>query len=89
MKVLWRRRRCLENGEALKRGIELHSYFLLFYLKEDPPKDDRLKTILDKIGFPLHAGTLGFTLFICNEIEPFLTFFSSRMAIGSTFCMKS
>ena len=83
MKVLWRRHRCLENGEALKRGIELHSYFLFFYLKEDPPKDDRLKTILDKIGFPLHAGTPEFTLFICNEIEPFLTFFQAEWLLAA------
>ena len=84
--------RWLENGKALKRAIELHScckrYFS--YLKESkkiPPKDDRFTIILDKMGFPLHRATLGFSLYMFDEIEPFSTF-SSRTAIGSIFVWK-
>ena len=75
--------RWLENGKALKRVVQLHSYFKRYfsYLKEEkkiPPKNDRFTTILDKMGFPLHLATLEFSLFICNEIEPFLTFFQAE-----------
>ena len=85
--------RWLENGKALKRAIESHSYLKRYfsYLKEEkkiPPKDDRFTTILDKMGFPLHLPILEFSLFICNEIEPFLTFFKQN-GHWRYFCMKS
>ena len=71
------RRRWLENRKALKRAIELHSYFKRYfsYLNEGkkiPPKHYHFTTI-DKTGFPLHLATLEYnvyvTLFICNEID--------------------
>ena len=71
--------RWLENGKALKRAIESHSYFKSYF--SDPkisPKDDRFTTILDKMGFPLHLATPEISLFICNEIEPFLTCFQAE-----------
>ena len=61
----------LENGKAL-------DYF------SDPkisPNDDRFTTILDKMGFPLHLATPEISLFICNEIEPFLTCFQAERAL--------
>ena len=72
-------------------SIELHSYFKRYfsYLKEKkkkPPKDDRFTT--DKMGFSFHLVTLEVSLFICNEVEPFLTLFSRRTAIGSIFVRK-
>ena len=80
--------RWLVNGKALKRGIELHSYFKRYfsYLKEKkkkPPKDGRFTT--DKMGFSFHLVTLEVSHFICDKVEPFLTLFSRRTAIGSIF----
>ena len=86
--------RWLENGrKALKTAIELYSYFERYfsYLKEEkkiPPKDDRFTTILDKMGFPLHLATLEFSLFICYETEPFLTFFQTERPLAVFFYEK-
>ena len=44
-------------------------------------KDDRVITILDKMGFPLHLATLEFFLFICNKIEPLLTFLQAEQPL--------
>ena len=33
------------------------------------------------MGFPLHLATLEFSLFICNEIEPFLTFLQAEPSL--------
>ena len=43
-----------------------------------PPKDDRFTTILDKMRFRFHLANLGFSVFLCNEIERFLTFFQAE-----------
>ena len=84
--------RWIENGKALKRPIELHSYFKRYfsYLKQEkkiPHKDDPFSTLLDKMGFPLHLATLKFSLVICREVEPFLTFFKQNDH-WQYFCMK-
>ena len=34
------------------------------------------------MGFPLHLATLEFSLYICNEIEPFLTFFQAEWPLA-------
>ena len=79
--------RWLENGQALKRAIKLHSYLKRYfsYLKEEkkiPPKDDCFTTILNKMVFPLHLATLEFSFFICNEIEPYLTFLQAERPLA-------
>ena len=76
--------RWLENGKTLNTAIDLHCYFkrYLFLVSKRgekvPPKDECLATILDKMVFPLHLATLQFSLFMCNEIELFLTFFKQN-----------
>ena len=74
-------------------AIKLHSYFKRYfsYLKVEkkiPPKDDHFTTILDKMGFPMHLATLEFSLFICNKIEPFLTFFQGGRPLAVFFYEK-
>ena len=59
----------LENEKALKRTIELHSYFkrCFSYLKEEkkiPPKDDGSRTILDKTGFDCMLQNWIFSLYM-------------------------
>ena len=76
----------IEKGHGVT-SLQLHQLHFS-YLKEEkkiPPKDDRFTSFLDKVGFPLHLATLEFSVFICNEIEPFLTLFSSRTPIGCNF----
>ena len=70
----------LENEKALKRTIELHSYFkrCFSYLKEEKkitPKDDGFRTILDKTGFPLHLTKLDFLSLYVMKLNHFLLFF--------------
>ena len=86
-------RRWLVNEKALKRAIKLHSYLKrsISYLKEEkkiPPKGDCFTTILDKMGFPLHLATLELSLFICNKIEPFLTFCQGEWLLAVFFYEK-
>ena len=75
---------CHAHVENLLKGP---AYFKRYfsYQKEEkkiPPKDDRFTTIVDKMRFPLHLVTLEFSLFICNEIEPFLTFFRAEWPLA-------
>ena len=90
-KALWTQ--VVRKWESIEKGHRVNSYFKIYfsYLKEEkktPPKDDRFTLILDKMGFPLHLATVEFSLFICNEIELFLTFFKENGHL-QYFCMKS
>ena len=47
-----------------------------------------LYNILDKMGFPLHLATLELSLFICNKVQPFLTFCQGEWPLAVFFFEK-
>ena len=65
---------------------ELHSYFKRYfsYLKEKKKNTTQRRSLHNyfTLGFPLHLATLEFFLFICNEKEPFLTFFQGERPLA-------
>ena len=60
----------------------LRSYIRPHFLGHTDVEKTFQSTILDKMGFPMHLATLEFSLFICNGIKPFLTFFSRRTPLA-------
>ena len=72
--------RWLENGAALKRAVEINQNLKVYLkdLKEKkniPTNDDRFTTAIDKLGSPMRLVALHFSLYISNEIEPYLVLF--------------
>ena len=73
--------RCLENGAALKRAIEINQN-LKVYFKHIPTNDDRFTTAIDKLGSPMHLAALHSSLCISNEIESYLVLFQVQRPLA-------
>ena len=72
--------RWLENEASLKRQVEINQNLKVYLkdLKEKkniPTNDDRFTTAIDKLGSPMRLVALHFSLYISNEIEPYLVLF--------------
>ena len=81
--------RWLENGPVIKRAISilplLKQYLKYLQEKNKFPKknkDERFHRIRDKQGNRLLLAEVEFSLFINNQIEPFLTFFQAERPLA-------
>ena len=74
--------RWLENGKVIKRAISVLPYlkqnFNFLIEEKNVPKDDRFELVKDKQAHRFLAAELEFSLYILNEIEPFLIFFQAE-----------